>query len=92
MDPVQDHLATVLTEKFDIDPDAISPEATPTELGLDSLAAVELGDTLQEHWGIDDLGFAEDAPLGDAALDTIAGAVRRRLREQNGAGEPGARR
>jgi acyl carrier protein len=92
MDPVQEHLTAVLTRKFDIDPDAVRPEATVTDLGLDSLAAVELAVTLQEHWDIEDIGLAEDADLGDATLEKIAEAVRGGLRERRGVAGPGTAR
>ncbi|GAA1397694.1 hypothetical protein GCM10009639_35400 [Kitasatospora putterlickiae] len=47
------HLSSRLTEKFDIDPGLIRPEATLADLGLDSLAFVELLMTLQDDWDVD---------------------------------------
>ena len=46
-------LADVLSEKYDVDPDAISPEATLTELGLDSLTIVELLFDVEDEFGIE---------------------------------------
>lgn len=51
-DPVDQHLVTVLSGKFEVPPEEIRPEATLEDLGLDSLAAVELYVTLQEQWQI----------------------------------------
>ena len=46
-------LAEVLSKKYDVDPDAISPEATLTELGLDSLTIVELLFDVEDEFGIE---------------------------------------
>ncbi|WP_052032632.1 acyl carrier protein [Streptomyces viridochromogenes] len=51
-DPVDQHLVTVLQGKFEVAPEDIRPEATLEDLGLDSLAAVELYVTLQEQWQV----------------------------------------
>ncbi|MFF8960129.1 phosphopantetheine-binding protein [Streptomyces sp. NPDC014894] len=47
------HLSQRLVEKFHVDPAAIRPKATLSELDLDSLAIVELTMTLQDDWGLD---------------------------------------
>ncbi|MFE9017984.1 acyl carrier protein [Streptomyces sp. NPDC007808] len=60
-DPVDRHLVTVLHDKFEVPPEHIRPEATLEDLGLDSLAAVELYVTLQEQWQI---------PLDDSEAGT----------------------
>ena len=52
-------LAQVLSEKYDVSSDAISPEATLTELGLDSLTVVELLFDVEDEFGI---GQAEITP------------------------------
>ncbi|HAB30346.1 MAG TPA: phosphopantetheine-binding protein [Gemmatimonadetes bacterium] len=46
-------LAQVLSEKYDVSSDAISPEATLTELGLDSLTVVELLFDVEDEFGIE---------------------------------------
>jgi len=46
-------MAQVLTEKYDVDREAISPEATLTELGLDSLTIVELLFDVEDEFGIE---------------------------------------
>ncbi|MFM9611489.1 beta-ketoacyl-ACP synthase 3 [Streptomyces niveiscabiei] len=48
--PVYDHLVHLLATKFEADSPA--PDATFTDLGLDSLAVVELFVTLSDHWSI----------------------------------------
>ena len=61
-------LADVLSEKYDVDPDAISPEATLTELGLDSLTIVELLFDVEDEFGI-------EVPEERATLETLAEAA-----------------
>ncbi len=46
-------LAEVLSEKYDVPREAISPEATLTELGLDSLTIVELLFDVEDEFGIE---------------------------------------
>ena len=62
------HIEEVLIEKYDVKPEAIRPDATLTELGLDSLSIAELIFDLSDHYGID---------IPDERLDftTLAGAV-----------------
>ena len=61
-------LADVLSEKYDVDPEAISPEATLTELGLDSLTVVELLFDVEDEFGI-------EVPEERATFETIAEAA-----------------
>ncbi len=61
-------LAGVLNEKYDVDPDAISPEATLTELGLDSLTIVELLFDVEDEFGI-------EVPEERATFETLAEAA-----------------
>ena len=61
-------LADVLSKKYDVDPDAISPEATLTELGLDSLTIVELLFDVEDEFGI-------EVPEERATLETLAEAA-----------------
>ena len=64
-------IAEILSEKYDVARDAISPEATLTGLGLDSLTVVELLFELEDEFGIEvpeERGFetlAEAAALVD---------------------------
>ena len=50
--PVGSALTSVLTEKFEVDPDGIRPDATLESLDLDSLALAELALALQEQLGV----------------------------------------
>ncbi|MGX1971269.1 acyl carrier protein [Streptomyces kronopolitis] len=52
-------ITTTLTETFDLDPSEVTPERTFEELGLDSLALVEMGLMLQERTGV----TLNDVPL-----------------------------
>ena len=61
-------LAQVLSEKYDVDPDMISPEATLTELGLDSLTIVELLFDIEDEFGI-------EVPEERATFQTLAEAA-----------------
>jgi acyl carrier protein len=46
-------VARLLTEKYDVDPEVISPEATWEGLGLDSLSVVELIFDVEDELGIE---------------------------------------
>jgi acyl carrier protein len=61
-------MAEVLTEKYDVDREAISPEATLTELGLDSLTIVELLFDVEDEFGI-------EIPEERATFETLAEAA-----------------
>ena len=61
-------LAEVLSEKYDVDPEAISPEATLAELGLDSLTVVELLFDVEDEFEI-------DIPEERATFKTLAEAA-----------------
>ena len=61
-------IAEVLTEKYDVDPKAISPEATMTELGLDSLTIVELLFDVEDEFDI-------EVPEERATFETVGEAA-----------------
>ncbi|BFV60455.1 hypothetical protein KCMC57_up55590 [Kitasatospora sp. CMC57] len=69
MDAVSQHLATLLTEKFEVPAEHIDPQATLADLELDSLAVVELHLTLQEHWNVP---LDENEADADQTVDGIA--------------------
>ena len=46
-------LAGVLSEKYDVDPESISPDAVLVDLGLDSLTIVELLFDLEDEFEIE---------------------------------------
>ena len=47
-----DILAKILTDRFQVRSELVSPEATPAALGLDSLFVVELSFVLEEEAGL----------------------------------------
>ncbi len=61
-------IAKVFSEKYDVDPEAISPEATLTELGLDSLTTVELLFDVEDEFEI-------EVPEERATFETLAEAA-----------------
>ena len=61
-------LADVLSEKYDVPREAISPEATLTQLGLDSLTIVELLFDVEDEFGI-------EVPEERATFETLAEAA-----------------
>ncbi len=61
-------MAEVLSKKYDVDRAAISPEATLTELGLDSLTIVELLFDVEDEFGI-------EVPEERATFQTLADAA-----------------
>lgn len=85
MDPVSQHLVTLLTEKFEVPADRIDPRATLGELDLDSLSVVELYLTLQEHWSIPlDENEATAELTVDAIAQHITGLLRATATESEG--------
>ncbi|CAM5427820.1 acyl carrier protein [Streptomyces hirsutus] len=64
-----DILVNVLTGTFQVQPELVSPEATPAALGLDSLFVVELSLVLERDPGlvIDHNELADAATLADIA-------------------------
>ena len=46
-------LAELLADKYDVDAQAIRPDATMTELGLDSLTLTEILFDLEDEFGIE---------------------------------------
>lgn len=69
MNTAFEHIAAVLTDKFEVPRERIVPKATLGDLDLDSLASVELHVTLQEHWGIP---LAEESFTPDLTLEALA--------------------
>lgn len=46
-------LSDILVEKYNVEANAVRPDATLTELGLDSLSLAELMFDLEDHFGIE---------------------------------------
>ncbi|MFG2408101.1 acyl carrier protein [Streptomyces brevispora] len=72
-----DTLVHILTDRLQVSPELVSPEAKPTALGLDSLFVVELSLVLEEESGLR-VGFDE---LSEA--NTIAEIARLLQDRQN---------
>jgi acyl carrier protein len=52
MSETYERLAALLRDKFDVNTQTIDPDATLGDLGLDSLAAVELFVSVEQQWNI----------------------------------------
>ena len=59
------YLSAALTDTYGVDPQAISPESTLTELGLDSLTVLELLFDAEDEFGI-------ELPEERASFETLA--------------------
>ena len=69
-------VSALLSSQFEVDPDAVEPGASLADLGLDSLAAVELLDILQEHTKVQLETEEADLALTVGELaDRISGSV-----------------
>jgi acyl carrier protein len=49
---IEELVHTLLVEELDVDPDAISSEATMDSLDIDSLDLVELGQLVERRYGV----------------------------------------
>ena len=65
-------VSALLSSHFEVDPAAVEPDVSLTDLGLDSLAAVELFDVLQERTGV-------PLEIDDADLALTVGQLAARL-------------
>ena len=63
-----DYLSRVLVEKYNVDAGAVRPEASLTELGLDSLSLAELIFDLEDE-------FQVEIPDDRSNLSTLGGAA-----------------
>ncbi|MEU5117043.1 acyl carrier protein [Streptomyces longwoodensis] len=72
MDNTYERLVDILTDKFEIPAAHIDPQATLGELELDSLSAVELFVTLQDHY---DVELDDSYASPDTSLETLASLV-----------------
>ncbi|MEY2227821.1 MULTISPECIES: acyl carrier protein [Streptomyces] len=79
-----DTLVKILTGRFQVRPELVTPEAAPPALGLDSLFVVELSFVLEEEAGLK-IGFDE---LAEA--DTLAEITRLMQDERNRQGRQDA--
>jgi acyl carrier protein len=49
---IEELIQGLLVEEFDIEPDLIRPDATMEELDLDSLDMVEIGQVVEQKYGV----------------------------------------
>lgn len=72
MSDVPSELATILTESFDVLAEDIAPDRTLDDLGVDSVATIELVDILQEKFGIK---IAEDELTNKNTVEQVSSTV-----------------
>ncbi|PKW18014.1 acyl carrier protein [Saccharopolyspora spinosa] len=53
MSDLYTQLGELLTSKFDVESSDLRTDASFEDLGLDSLAQVELGELLEQHFGVE---------------------------------------
>ncbi|WP_141202906.1 acyl carrier protein [Streptomyces griseorubiginosus] len=80
MSSVHDSVVQVFVTRFDLDPDAVVPEATFDDLGLDSLSQLELATALKKRLSvvISDEELSEISTVSDivALVEKKSAAVR----------------
>jgi len=69
---VSRYLATVLSENFDVVAKDIAPDMTLDDLGVDSVATIELIDILQEKFGIT---IADEELTNKNTVEQVVGTV-----------------
>jgi len=74
-DPVAERIAAIIAEQALIDADAITPETTPDDLGLDSLALVEVVFGIEEAFDISIPYNANDPAESDFDISSFAAIV-----------------
>ncbi len=77
---VHDVVVDLLVSTFEVNPEHIRDDASLEELGLDSLAQVELSDRVGEILGLD---IPEEEFTAQATLKDIVDAVQRRQVKQS---------
>ena len=74
-DEVADTIARIIAEQALIEPDVIKPETTPEDLGLDSLALVEVVFGIEEAFDISIPYNANDPSESDFDITNFAAIV-----------------
>lgn len=74
-DPVRDGVAEIIAEQALVEPDQIKPETTMEELGLDSLALVEVVFGIEEKFDISVPYNANDPSDSEFSLTNFAAVV-----------------
>lgn len=76
-------LQTILTEEFKLSPARLVPEATLTDLGIDSLDLVDLLFKIEDRFG---LKIKDDVPRSLVSLNDVAAYIDELLRNRPAAG------
>ena len=74
-----ERIRTLMAGEFQLDPGTITPETQLTELGVDSLAALEFVFVLEESFG---LTMDADTDLRGGLVRDVVAAVERALSQQ----------
>lgn len=72
-------LQTILTEEFKLSPTRLVPEATLTDLGIDSLDLVDLLFKIEDRFG---LKIKDDVPRSLVSLNDVAAYIDELLRNR----------
>jgi acyl carrier protein len=77
MSDVSCYIDTVLSENFDVVANDIAPDMTLDDLGVDSVATIELIDILQEKFGIT---IADEELTNKNTVEQVVGTVATKVR------------
>lgn len=77
MSDVSCYLAAVLSDNFDVVANDIEPDRTLDDLGVDSVATIELVDILQEKFGIT---IADEELTNKNTVEQVVGTVATKVR------------
>lgn len=72
---VTPELARILAASFDVPETDIKPDSTFEELGVDSVAAVELADIIKEKFGVT---LTDEELTVNTTYDTLVGTITRK--------------
>jgi acyl carrier protein len=77
MSDVSCYISAVLSENFDVVANDIAPDMTLDDLGVDSVATIELVDILQEKFGIT---IADEELTNKNTVEQVVGTVATKVR------------
>ncbi|MFI6762940.1 acyl carrier protein [Micromonospora sp. NPDC050417] len=80
MSDVYEQIVKVLSERFFVDVEVITPDSTVRDLDLDSLASVEMADVLEGVIGTS----VDESAIADRTLREIAEMLTAQLESANG--------
>lgn len=73
MSDISSYLSAVLEENFDVIAEDLAPDKTLDDLGVDSVATIELVDILQEKFGIK---IADEELTNKNTVDQVVSTLR----------------